>query len=441
MKRIIVFMICIGLLLSGCGATPAETEPAISKMEIVPSETTESFEDVSTVDSSTVSTEVSNKAAISETVVFNNGDFKLTAKEIDFSDEYYVKVKFLAENNSDANIIFNGDIFSVNGITMHCSFFIKVSAGKKANDYLEIDKDDLASYGITNIATIKAQDAYIYNDDTSTVITNFRFDLHTSIPEEYVQTIDRSGHTVYDQNGIIVKYRGIVPGHFSGEELEFFVENNTESNLSIHVDNVSVNGFMVYGSMVAYAYPGCVTYETVYFSSSDLEENDIETIEEVSLSLYAYDQDANKMLWESDEFTVGRNDIITVSDSEVSPTEAKTNTYSMEDVVAVIESSLKENYDSVSITYDGTTIDINISYTGLASAAQNVKSSNDKKQLESWNSFVSSLKKINSAALSIAKDAGFTDATIIMNLRNDLNPDNILIMIMNDILIYDVVNS
>lgn len=365
----------------------------------------------------------------------------MTAKEIDFSDEYYVKIKFLAENNSDANIIFNGNYFSVNGITMYCSFFIEVAAGKKANDYLEIDRDDMAAYGIVDIANITAQDTYIYNDDTSKVITHFRFELSTSISDGYVQAIDRSGQTIYDQNGITVKYRGIVPGQLSGEELEFFVENNMDSNLSIYVDNVSVNGFMVYGNMVAHAYPGCVTYETVDFSSSDLEENDIETIEEVSLSLYAYDQDANKKVWESEEFTVGRNDVISASVPETSQSEVETHTFSMMDVVSVLESSLKENYDSVSVTYEGTTIDINLSYPGLASVAQSAKSSNDKKQLEAWNSVVASLKKANAAALAVAQDAGFSDATVIMNFRNDLNPDNILIMIMNDTVIYDAVNS
>lgn len=438
MKRIAVFLLALCLILSGCGASPAETAPpnTSSATELV-----EQAETYSPITATETITTTSSNTTIRETVVFDNGDFKLTAKEIDFSDEYYVKIKFLAENNSDANIIFNGNYFSVNGITMYCSFFIEVAAGKKANDYLEIDRDDMAAYGIVDIANITAQDTYIYNDDTSKVITHFRFELSTSISDGYVQAIDRSGQTIYDQNGITVKYRGIVPGQLSGEELEFFVENNMDSNLSIYVDNVSVNGFMVYGNMVAHAYPGCVTYETVDFSSSDLEENDIETIEEVSLSLYAYDQDANKKVWESEEFTVGRNDVISASVPETSQSEVETHTFSMMDVVSVLESSLKENYDSVSVTYEGTTIDINLSYPGLASVAQSAKSSNDKKQLEAWNSVVASLKKANAAALAVAQDAGFSDATVIMNFRNDLNPDNILIMIMNDTVIYDAVNS
>lgn len=123
------------------------------------------------------------------------------------------------------------------------------------------------------------------------------------------------------------------------------------------------------------------------------------------------------------------------------PTSTETNSLSMSDVVSVLEKSLKENYDSVSISYDGNTIDINLSYPGFASAAQSVKSSNDIKQLESWNSFVSSLKKISSSALAVANDAGFSDATVILNFRNDMNPENILIMIMNDTVIYDAVNG
>ena len=128
-------------------------------------------------------------------------------------------------------------------------------------------------------------------------------------------------------------------------------------------------------------------------------------------------------------------------ETSTAPTNSETNNLSMSDVVSVLEKSLKENYDSVSISYDGNTIDINLSYPGLASAAQSVKSSNDNKQLDSWNSFVSSLKKISSSALAVAKDAGFSDATVILNFRNDLNPENILIMIMNDTVIYDAVNS
>ena len=63
---------------------------------------------------------------------------------------------------------------------------------------------------------------------------------------------------------------------------------------------------MIYGSMVAHAYAGCVTYDGLSFLSSDLEENDIDSIEEVSFSLHASDSETKKRLWTTDEITVGR---------------------------------------------------------------------------------------------------------------------------------------
>lgn len=439
MKRILAIFLVFCLILCGCGSAPDDA----TKQDI--SHTTELF-NISEETSPTIPPETMpptpSTAVISEMVVFDNGDFKLTAKEIDFTDDYDVKVKFLAENNTDKNVSILGQYFSINGITMYCSFYIEVAAGKKANEFLEIDRDDLAYVGIKDIATIKAQDCYIYDKDISKKIIDFKFDLVTSIADGYQQEIDRSGQTVYDQNGIIVKYRGIVPGSFGDEELEFYVENISDANIGVYVDNVSVNGFMIYGNMVAYAFPGCVTYATLDFSSSDLEKNDIEAIEEVSLNLYGYDQDASKKIWTSEEFTVGRTASIDSNNSVSDLTSSTESTdTAIEAVALIIESTLKKDYDSAYVNCDGSTIDINLSYPGLASTVQSMISSKDQKQLETWNLVVDSFVKTNLAAIDICKDFNISDATVILNIRNDLNPENILLTILGDTVIYDVVNS
>lgn len=291
MKKMIAFLLCLCLVLSGCGASTAETQP----------ETTEATP-------TTVATEAvaAIEGTISETVVYDDGTFKLTAKEIDYSDDYYIKVKLLAENNSDRNIAFSGSWFSINNITVYCDFYIEVAAEKKSNGYIGIIRENLEKCGIKNVATVKAQDARIYDKDSFDTIAEFQFSLETSISGGYVQEIDKSGQTIYDKDGVIVKYRGIEE-YWTGEEvLSFYVENNTDSNITVDVDNVSVNGFTVYGSLGANAYSGCVIYEELFFSSSAMEENDIDSIEEVSFSMRAFDRDTWKRLWATDEITVGR---------------------------------------------------------------------------------------------------------------------------------------
>ena len=85
MKKMIAFLLCLCLVLSGCGASTAETQP----------ETTEA---TPTTVATEAPTEAPTEAAaalegtIEETVVYDDGTFKLTAKEIDYSDKYQGKV-------------------------------------------------------------------------------------------------------------------------------------------------------------------------------------------------------------------------------------------------------------------------------------------------------------------------------------------------------------
>lgn len=303
MKKLIAFLICISLFLTGCGAPTAETQPETTEATPTTVATEAPTEAATEAPTEAVAAE---EGTIAETVVYDDGTFKLTAKEIDYSDDYSIKIKVLAENNSDKNVSFTGTQFSVNGITMYCGLHENVAPGKKSNGSIDITRENLEKYGIKSIATVKAQDAYIYNKDDKKTITRFQFSLETSISDGYVQEIDKSGQTIYDKDGIIIKYRGIETDWTDNEILSFYVENRTDSDINIFSDDVSVNGFMIYGSMVAHAYAGCVTYDGLSFLSSDLEENDIDSIEEVSFSLHASDSETKKRLWTTDEITVGR---------------------------------------------------------------------------------------------------------------------------------------
>lgn len=312
MKRLIslLLVLCLSFGMVACSSEEAEPESTsgsgTSIIATVPtSEVATEPTETNPIETEPVETEP-KLPYLEEVVVYDDGVFKLTAKEIDYSDKYSVDIKFLAENNSDKNVSFSGDYFTINGITMYCSFYIQVAAGKKANDRLEIRRDDLEEFGIEQISTIVAQDAYIYDSDEYSRILDFNFTLSTSIADTYQQQIDNGGQVIYDKDGIVVKYCGVVDNGYGREELKFYIENSTDQNVNITVDNVSVNGFMVYGSMVAYAYSECVTYDRLEFSASDMEENDISKIEEVSFSLRAYDQETYRTIWETEEITLTR---------------------------------------------------------------------------------------------------------------------------------------
>lgn len=297
MKRFVCMILALVLALGlmACGADPEPATPS-DNLQHNPAPTPSQTE---------APTEPAVPSAqIQETVVYEDSSFRLTAKEIDYSYSRDIRIKFLAENNSDKTIAFVGNDFTINGITIFCNFYIDIAAGKKANGSLDISLEDLDYVGIEEIATVTAQDVFIYDKDASETITHLTFSLDTSIADSHTQEIDDSGDLLYEQDGIRVVYRGIETNWMDEPVLSVFVENTSDINCTIHVEDVSVNGFMVYGNMATPAYAGTVSYGDIDFSGNDLEENDIDVIEEVCFKLWAYDGENYNTIWQSEELTV-----------------------------------------------------------------------------------------------------------------------------------------
>lgn len=438
MKKVIAFLLCLCLVLSGCGASTAETQPETTEATPTTVATEAPTEAPTNASTETIA---ALEGTIAETVVYDDGTFKLTAKEIDYSDKYNIKIKLLAENNSDKTVSFLGSNFSINGITMYCSFYCEVAPGKKANDSIDIDRDDLEKYGIKSIATVKGQDPYIYNKDDKETIARFQFSLETSISDGYVQEIDKSGQTIYDKDGVVIKYRGIETDWSGDEVLSFYVENNTDVDFGVYVDDTSVNGFMVYGSMVAYAYSGCVTYEELDFLSSDMEENDIDSIEEVSFTMYAYNRENGK-LWTTDEIIVGQvpSESLPLQPEETTGEAADDIPEKVESAAAVLRNTMVDYFDNFEVVCDGTTIYAYIWQSGNAMTSAKAAQGNSE-CLESWNSFVDSVVEASATVSETVRKMAGDDVIVFFSVKNDLNLEKILITASDGILIYDAVNS
>lgn len=113
---------------------------------------------------------------------------------------------------------------------------------------------------------------------------------------------------------------------------------------------------------------------------------------------------------------------------------------SAETAATLIESTLKDSFENVSVTCDGSTIVIDIWQTGIAYGVSEAVSGNSE-CIESWNTLVENITGLSSAALEMAKTIGVQDASILLNIKNDLNTENALLTIFNDTVIYDAVNS
>ena len=229
---------------------------------------------------------------IEEAVLYDEKGIKITAKSFSTKSLFGPSVKLLIENNTEKSITVQARNESVNGYMVESMFSCDVAAGKKANDELVFMNSDLALAGITTIADMEFS-FYFY--DSASWTDSFESDpvtIKTSAAEGFTYTFDDSGHKVYDENGIEIVVKCLAKDDsWIGPQIVVYISNNSNKDFTVQARDVSINGFMVDSIFSTDVRIGKHAIDTITFMSSNLEENEIETIEEVELSFHVYDME------------------------------------------------------------------------------------------------------------------------------------------------------
>lgn len=208
-------------------------------------------------------------AAIEETVLFDDQGVKITAKELSYTD-YSAELQLLLENNSDRDLTFLSNtigyaVNSVNGYMMPIGYLSEdIAAGMSAAQTVTMELDMLSMYGILDIADvslgfeIKAGDedylktgplevktfaaaGYDYSKDT------FKEAMDGMIlPAAYGFSVDYRGtDTLLDENGVTIGCEYVITNKDGEKKLFLEAVNNSDQNLYVSSEDVSVNGMNV----------------------------------------------------------------------------------------------------------------------------------------------------------------------------------------------------
>lgn len=226
---------------------------------------------------------------IEEQVLFEQNDVKVTAKEY-ISDSFMGDgLKLLVENNSSKNLSVSCDAVIVNNYMISDLFSCSVAAGKKANDTLYLSSSALDAAGIANVGQIEI---YFRVFDSDTYETVFKADpvtIKTSAYDDMDITPADTGKELFNQDGVRIVGKYVDENSFWGSGVLLYVENKSGRNVGITCDDMSVNGFMVNPLFSSTVYDGKMSIDTITIFSSDLEENDISSIETIELTFHVYD--------------------------------------------------------------------------------------------------------------------------------------------------------
>lgn len=298
---LVVFaLMALGSGSSGSGETKeivptneASSSVADDDSKSKPTEATES--EIDEVVESTVS--------IDEQVLLDQEGIVITASEYVSDAIWGDGIKLLIENNSTSDVTVGCNALIVNEYNISDLFISDIAAGKKANETMYLSSTELEAAGIDIVGQVEI---YFHIYDSSSYDTIFNSDCVTIRTSEYANmdtTPNDSGTELYNDGGIRIVGKTVDENSFWGTAILLYCENNSGNNVDILVEDMSINGFMMSPYFYTTVYDGRKSIDDITIFSSDLEDNGIESIDEVELQFHISDTDSYETIADSDPIT------------------------------------------------------------------------------------------------------------------------------------------
>ena len=223
----------------------------------------------------------------SDQVLMDNEYVKLIATGCVESD-YAQVVNILAINKTDKNIGITVENTAVNGLMLEAGYWCDIAPGKSAYEWLNWaygDFEHLDLGGFTDIEmTLVVEDRDAWDDLVEETIHYYPEGESNATQFNYtVQPTD----TVLMENEYV---NVIITGHEQDEwgdyTLNIFYENNTDAELYITAQSVTINGVYVDPYYSENLIAGKCGFLPMQWSSYNLEENNITEITEITFTLY-----------------------------------------------------------------------------------------------------------------------------------------------------------
>lgn len=245
------------------------------------------------------------KATIEEAVLFEQDGIRITAKSLNYSGLFGPEVKLLIENNSSQSITVQTRNASVNGYMIETMMSADVAAGKKANDSITLMKSDLDAADIKTIADIEFRFHIFDSSSWDTLYDSDVIRIETSEADGYAYTFDDSGDSVYTGNGVEIVVKGLAEdSSIFGPSIVVYISNTSNKDITVQVKDVSVNGFMIDTMFSCDVLVGKHAIDTITFMSSDLEENEIKSIQNIELSFHVFNSDSWDTIMDTTPVTI-----------------------------------------------------------------------------------------------------------------------------------------
>ena len=288
MKKITSILIVVIMIFSfcACGELSTTTNPEGSTSQNNSGKETKDNETEKTVD----------KITFTELVAVDNSEcsIKITGIEEDSISGFTLKAQ-LENKSTDKTYMFSVITASVNGVEFNPFFAYEVAAGKKSNEKMTFSDKKLGGNNVGDFTDIELTfSVHDSKDFTADDVAEETVHIYPYGEEKAVKFERESQSTdviVLDNEYVTVIVTGYTNDDIWGYSANVFFVNKTDKNLKFSVAEASVNGFMADPFFATSLSAGKCSFNSITWSKTVLEENDITDVEKIEFKLRVYDSE------------------------------------------------------------------------------------------------------------------------------------------------------
>lgn len=293
MKKFKILALCLVMSAFAAMALGSGSDSSSEKKEIVASDSSSSTDSSDSASADTKAEEKTTATAVTieEQVLFEKDGLKVTATEYVVDSIWGDGIKLLVENEGTSDIGLGCNALIVNDYMITDLFSTTVAAGKKDYETLNLSSSGLKAAGIDNVGQIEI---YFHTFDANSYMTISDIDcvtIKTSAYDSMDNTPNDAGQELYNADGIRIVGKYVDESSFWGAAVLLYIENNSGKNAIIQCDDMSINGFMVTPYFSSTVYDGKKAIDEITLMSTELEENNITSVDDIELKFKIIDED------------------------------------------------------------------------------------------------------------------------------------------------------
>lgn len=238
---------------------------------------------------------------IEEVEVVDNEECIIRITGIEEDEIFGPSLNLYLENKSD-DIVYSFSIegSSINGVEASMYLYEDVQPGKKSNTtvhmyMMDYEGEDLDIGKFSDIAlTFCVQESGDYTAEPVALETVHVYPYGEEEAFVYEYEADDDDMVLVDNEyATVIATDFIVPkDSFNGFVIALYMENKTDTELHLTSDEDSVNGYMIDSYFYQDIQPGNIALGYMTWDAETLEDNEIETVEEIEFLLSGMDYDA-----------------------------------------------------------------------------------------------------------------------------------------------------